>query len=89
MPRNSGYGKAMGGAAKEYSRAKGTSRKPHGLAAESTYPLTKRKGLTGRGASRVLKGTDRKRQRVGVTLGSGKMGSRPGSVAKRIEGKYF
>lgn len=42
------------------SPAKNTNRKPQGLAEESTYPLTKKRGLKGKGANRVLKGIDKR-----------------------------
>lgn len=72
-----GYG-SKGKVAKA-SPAKSTKRDPEGLDKKTTYPLTKSHKLKGKGASRVLKGTDRRKVGKGVT----------GDKPKSLEGKYF
>ena len=52
---------------------------PVGLDKKTTYPLTKKTSLKGKGANRTLKGTDKRRPSKGVE----------GWSPKRLEGRYF
>lgn len=56
------------------------NRHPKGMG-KSTHPMTKGMAAAGPGASRVLKGTDKKKQPKGVTV--------PGRSTKSLEGKWF
>ena len=57
---------------KTASKAKSTNRKPEGLDAKTTYPLTKDKSVAGRGANRNLHGADKRRIGKGVVVPKGK-----------------
>ena len=65
---------------KSTSKPRKTNRRPEGLDAKTTYPLTKRKGLKGKGASRVLKGTDKRKGGKSVVVNE---------KANKLDGKYF
>ena len=67
--------------AKVASAPKSTNRSPKGIDKKSTYPLSKAKGLAGKGANKARFG--KKPDKRGT--GTGVTGERP----KRLEGKYF